>query len=347
MNNFMADIISMNVNGIDVCTFTIPVKYLCTISYVAVRGKDEEEGAVQRLLNKKRISSIKQYVLDGNMFVNTFVINWVDEKNPPVIKNSKLNLTIVPSAAQLIDGQHRLVGIEEAMNVDPSIGDKVVMVTMATGLLTKQAAQIFLNINSEQKPVAKSLIYDLYGVTEDDKNFAISRSNDIAKELNENSASPFYNAIKYPGMPRGRGKIDLSAVVSALKNYVDFDGAFPKNNIRDFNMQVQIMMNYFGALKFHADKEDLWSNSSQNVFYKAAGFIGAMEFFFEYVIQKCVAKKSFKLEYIISLFDYANKEFISTEDIKGSDGKTARKVVKANLEQAFVSDIPEEDDYEF
>lgn len=75
-------------------------------------------------------------------------------------------------------------------------------------MVTKDAALIFLNINSEQKPVPKSLIYDLYGIVEDDKEHAISRAKDIANELNENEDSPYYNAIKFPGAPRGAGFIN-------------------------------------------------------------------------------------------------------------------------------------------
>ena len=67
--------VKMSVGEIDIYTFPMKVKDLVKISYVTVRGRDKEEGAVQRVLNKKRIASIKQYVLDGNMFVNTFVIN--------------------------------------------------------------------------------------------------------------------------------------------------------------------------------------------------------------------------------------------------------------------------------
>ncbi len=67
--------IKTTINGIDIYTFLMTVSDLANISYVAVRGKDDEEGAVQRVLNKQRIASIKRYVLDGNMFVNTFVIN--------------------------------------------------------------------------------------------------------------------------------------------------------------------------------------------------------------------------------------------------------------------------------
>lgn len=207
--------------------------------------------------------------------------------------------------------------------------------------------KIFININSEQKPVPKSLIFDLYGITDDDKNYAITRSDDIARELNENVDSPYYNLIKYPGNPRGKGKIDLSTVVSTLKKYVDVDGKFVDNNIKDLNFQSQIIINYFSAIKYHWDEEELWGNSSQNVFLKAAGFIAALEFFFEYVFPKCVEKKSFKLDYLISLFDFSEVTLITNGEIKGSDGKTARKMIMDNLKEGLKTEAPEENEYEY
>ena len=260
--DFRENYIMANIGGLDIYTFPMKVKDLVQISYVAVRGRDKEEGAVQRVLNRSRISSIKQYVLDGNMFVNTFVINWTDQKITPIFEDGMVRFPYVFSAAQLIDGQHRLEGLKEAMSANPSIGNNTVLVSMFIRLTTKEAAKIFININSEQKPVPKSLIYDLYGITEDDKNFAITRAGDIAKELNENTESPYYNLIKYPGNPRGKGKIDLSTIVSALKKYVDVDGKMSENNIRDLNLQSQIIINYFSALKYYWDRESLWSNSN-------------------------------------------------------------------------------------
>ena len=207
--------------------------------------------------------------------------------------------------------------------------------------------KIFININSEQKPVPKSLIFDLYGVTDDDKNFAITRSDDIAKELNENVDSPYYNLIKYPGSPRGKGKIDLSTVVSTLKKYVDVDGKFADNNIKDLNFQSQIVINYFNTLKYHWEKEELWGNASQNVFFKAAGFIAALEFFFEYIFPKCIEKKSFKLDYLILLFDFSDVTLITSSEIKGSDGKSARKMIIDNLKEGLKTEAPEENEYEY
>lgn len=339
--------IEMSMETNKIYTFTMKVKDLVKISYVAVRGRDEEEGAVQRVLNRKRISSIKQYVLDGNMFVNTFVINWNDANYRPQFVDGKIEIPLVDSVAQLLDGQHRLEGLKEAIKVDPNINEKQIMVSMVIGLGTKEAAKIFININSEQKPVPKSLIFDLYGVTEDDKNFAITRSDDIAKELNENVDSPYYNLIKYPGNPRGKGKIDLSTVVSTLKKYVDVDGKFMDNNIKDLNLQSQIVINYFSAIKYHWDKEELWGNANQNVFFKAAGFIAALEFFFEYVFPKCVEKKSFKVEYLISLFDFSEVALLTNAEIKGSDGKTARKLIVDNLKEGLKTEAPEENEYEY
>ena len=158
---------------VEIYTFPLQVKDLVKISYVAVRGRDEEEGAVQRVLNRKRIASIKQYILDGNMFVNTFVINWNDSNYTPEFENAEIKIPLVDSVAQLLDGQHRLEGLKEAMKLEKNIGEKQILVSMVIGLGTKEAAKIFININSEQKPVPKSLIFDLYGVTDDDKNFAI------------------------------------------------------------------------------------------------------------------------------------------------------------------------------
>jgi hypothetical protein len=44
-------------------TFAMKVKDVVAISYVAVRGVDKEEGAVQRVLNKRRVADIKEFIL--------------------------------------------------------------------------------------------------------------------------------------------------------------------------------------------------------------------------------------------------------------------------------------------
>ena len=58
VNKLEERFVKMSVGTIDIYTFPMTVNDLAKISYVAVRGRDKEEGAVQRVLNKKRISSI-------------------------------------------------------------------------------------------------------------------------------------------------------------------------------------------------------------------------------------------------------------------------------------------------
>ena len=51
---------------------------LVNISYSAVRGKSTEEGAVQRFLNQRRISSLRDFVLAGGDYPNCIILNWVN-----------------------------------------------------------------------------------------------------------------------------------------------------------------------------------------------------------------------------------------------------------------------------
>ena len=222
-------------------TFSMKVRDLLHIHYVAVRGKDNEEGAVQRILNKRRIKDIKNYVLDGNVFFNSFILNWTDENYSPKRKAQNIELPLVLAGAQVIDGQHRLAGLEEAMKEDDSVGDQEIIVTLSEHLTTPQAAKIFLNINTEQKPVPKSLIYDLFGETVDDAEHIVIRATDIAKELNDDPESSLYKNIKLPGAPRGSGNIELSTFVASFKQHLGRDGVFYTVNLPSFKHQKTVI----------------------------------------------------------------------------------------------------------
>ena len=326
---------------------TMKVKDVIHISYVAVRGKNDEEGAVQRILNRQRILSIKSFVLDGNMFFNTFILNWTNVKVKPEFANGVITVPIVPSAAQVIDGQHRLAGLEEAIKDDDTIGEQEILVTFCIGLTTKEAALIFVNINSEQKPVPKSLIYDLFGEMEEDANHSINRATDIADELNDNEDSAYYGAIKFPGKARGVGIIDLSAIVTSLKKHLDSDGVFAAHKLTNLQNQKLVILNYFTALKFYYDREDIWSNRAKNPFFTNAGFIGAIEHLVANLITKCAENKSFKVADFKKLLDLPKGELIVRADLKNLEGKSQRRAVVEFLETNLLKSLPDQKEYEF
>ncbi len=85
-------------------------KHLAQITYVARRGDSTEEGAVQRLLNTKRIKNIKEFVLGGGIFSNGVVLNWNSDKLFK-FQNNQLEFQLDKNMAQIIDGQHRIEGI--------------------------------------------------------------------------------------------------------------------------------------------------------------------------------------------------------------------------------------------
>lgn len=259
-------------------TFIMKVKDLVNIYYVAVRGVDNEEGAVQRALNTRRIKDIKQFILDGHTFFNSFILNWTDENYPPVINNQNISLHIVSNSAQVIDGQHRLAGFEEAIKEDDSIGDRNVLVTLCIGLTTSKAAEIFLNINTEQKPVPKSLIYDLFGLIVNDEEHSINRAKDIATYLNEDKDSPLYNLIKFPGSPKGSKGIELSTFVNSLKEHLKPGGIFSSYKLNSLDHQKKVILNLFKTIKYFYEKYGVWDKKNKNPFLKAVGFNGAIDF---------------------------------------------------------------------
>ena len=135
---------------------------LAEISYASVRGQDIEEGTVQRILNTRRISSIADFALSVGHFPNSIVLNWVNTEHKIATKGDTLDLPVITRSAQLIDGQHRVEGLRSAMSKNNLISELEIPVAIYQNLSTTQCANIFLSINTEQKPVPSSLVYDLY-----------------------------------------------------------------------------------------------------------------------------------------------------------------------------------------
>jgi len=345
--NYKSSCLQTIFSTIPVYSFPMKVKDVSFISYVAVRGIDEEEGAVQRILSKRRIASIKDFILSGNMFFNTFILNWTEQEYTPTYSNGSITIPLSHAAAQMIDGQHRMKGLEAAMEVRSEVGDENILVSLCIGLSTKQASTIYLNINSEQKPAPKSLIYDLFGESVDDPNHVINRAGDIAQELNDNPESPYFKTIKYPGTPRNVGIIDLSIVVSALKRHLEADGAFAGVKLNSLDYQGQAVLNYFIAIKSYYERDKLWYNKTSNPFFRGAGFNGAIDYLTSTLLMKCAENHSFTVKMFKQLLHLDSDDLLVNEDIKQLDGKSARKKVADYLKSHLLGTLPEQDEYEF
>lgn len=318
---------------------TVPARRLAMIAYAAVRGMDEEPGAVQRLLNQDRISSIKDFTLHVGDYPSSLVLNWTSIDNPLIKRDGLIYFFDVRHTAQLIDGQHRLAGIRAAIAEKPDIGELELPVAIYDQLDTKECADIFLSINTEQKPVPRSLVFDLYGIASDKLvDPAAVRARDIATYLNESKNSPYYGQIKFPGSPRRKGGIALSTSVSAIKALVEEKGTLEQIGVDGLETQRTIFENFFRALE--QTTEGHWGDPS-NAFLYASGFIGALDFFRTKIVPYCNGKRSFKVELIHSSLALSASNRLLQEEVKGLGGKDAPKRIFDRLVDAFK---PEEAD---
>jgi len=315
---------------------------LIQISYASVRNRDMEEGAVQRLLNPRRIDSIKEFTINGGDYPNCVVLNWVDTNEKLKIGNGKISVPIKDHVAQIIDGQHRVEGIRSAIKAKPEIGKLEIPVAFYEYLTTQQCADIFLSINTEQKPVARSLVFDLYGVASQHViDPAAFRARDIATGLNEQEGSPFKDLIKLPGKESLDGKkpaknqsagVDLSTVVTSLKPLVEEKGIFEQVGVSELQMQTTALLNFFNVLKDWYG--GLWADKD-NVFLTAAGFSGAIDFLKNKLVFYCKSNASFEKSTIKQAMDLDPQSVILRSHLKGMQGRHALRTVSDMLTERF------------
>ncbi len=311
----------------------LPIWLLTKIAYASVRGKDEEEGAVQRVLNSRRISSIKDYTLEVGDYPASVVLNWINENKPLAKKNGQIIIPDVAHAAQLIDGQHRVAGLRAAMEEKSSIRNMQIPVAIFENLSTQDCASLFLSINTEQKPVPKSLVIDLYGVADPSVvDPAAARARDLVLDLNEDEEAPYYEQIKLPGSPRRRGGIALSTAASAIKPLVEEKGDFEQRGITELEMQKKVIKNFFGAL---ADRYgDAWDDPG-NAFLYASGFIGAIDFFKAKLLSYGHTHKNFTRKFFFEAIQISQDDLILQQEVKGKGGKDAPTMITERLNSFF------------
>lgn len=309
---------------------SIPAGLLTRISYAAVRRKDQEEGAVQRVLNTSRIAGIKDFALRMGDFPASIVLNWISGK-----MNEDAGLVEIPDTekiAQIIDGQHRVAGLKAAIDDDPGVAEYQIPVAIYEGLDTAHSARIFISINTEQRPAPKSLVFDLYGVTASDlMDPAAIRATDIVAHLGT-EGQPYFNWIKLPNQERQRGGVALSTAVNAIKPLVDAKSLLEQIGATELEIQKAIFSNFFCAIK---EKYGIHWEDRGNAFIYASGFIGAVEFFRSHMFDYCKSQGSFERSTIANVLALEESNRILQEDVKGLGGTEAANAIRDRLVSSF------------
>jgi DGQHR domain-containing protein len=210
----------------------IDSKDLVAISYADVRkpdGRDIERYiGTQRDLSEDRVEEIQQYVTTVDACFPSGVILSINSENAKYDeKTNRLAITRDEKVAKIIDGQHRIAGLQNYNGTQFQVN-----VTIFIDMDIEDQAMVFATINLKQTKVTKSLAYDLY-------EYAQSRSpqktcHNVAKLMNFKEGSPLYQRIKILGKATDGGTeiISQSTFVDRLLKMISTDPMDDRDKIK-------------------------------------------------------------------------------------------------------------------
>jgi len=194
-------------------SFVMHPANLLKIAYVSHKaGTDIEDiKTYQRLVVKNRLKKIAKYVDSGGQFPTNIVVNIHSKKKLRFDSKQKvgeldvgtLYLPHKYACAWIIDGQHRLFGYAHSKR-SLNKNDKSTFPVLAyENLSYSEEAQMFIDINHEQKSVPTNLLKEIYSnlhAEEKDFNKRIDAlASKVVLALNDRMASPLEDRIATTG----------------------------------------------------------------------------------------------------------------------------------------------------
>jgi DNA sulfur modification protein DndB len=211
-------------------TFSIKPSYLLKVAYVAHRakGKAIDLDAYQRMISKSRLAKIAEYIGAGGMFPTNIVINFENPKHVRFDRGKQEGgdesgvfgwLTFSPAygSAWIIDGQHRLFAFSGHSKAESSF----LSVLAFEGLSASHQAKLFVDINSEQRTVKRSLLVELDATLKWEDEDIEKRVDAIISKagmaLDEQLDSPLKDRVLLADVRRTDTRcVSLTALASAL-----------------------------------------------------------------------------------------------------------------------------------
>jgi DGQHR domain-containing protein len=195
----------------DFFVFSLSSDHLLQIAKFSSR--QESKTGIQRVHQEDRDREIGRFISsDRPFFTKVIILNFPlgFEKSFFDDKSHCLDVKIPLASALVVDGQHRLKAFQS------EYANTVVLPLVVAAYFDLElptVAEIFTRINFFQKPVSKSLVYDLLDLNDDPDFKNYKEAHDIIEILNTKIGSPWYGLIKTLGV--GRGLLSQAAFVEA------------------------------------------------------------------------------------------------------------------------------------
>lgn len=286
----------------------------------------------QRVLNEDRIKEIADYCSTMDAAFPTSMIIALNKGD--YLLNEKDKTIEIKNKAEIIDGQHRIEGLRKAASIHgiDVVSQFNLPCVFIIEPIPEQKAFVFATINGKQTKVNKSLVFDLFGISESEDPYNILHT--LARTLNFSKNSPFYRRLKMLGKKSNdvnSESLTQGTFVDVLLDKISKDALLDRDKIRtgkikeieknpklvlqDYmlndkvNLLVPLFVNIFDAVKDNWPNE--WEDHEAYILTKTTGYIGIMKGIDSFIIygktNGVLTKSYFKF-----IFEKAKKKLVAS-----------------------------------
>lgn len=303
------------------------------------RREHNNEDGVQRAKRDKKIKEISLYCKDPDAVFPTPII--IGTENNISLIDDNIEIDDNELIGEILDGQHRILGIEKADMLD----EFVLPVVIFNKITPENKVFIFTTINSTQTKVSPTEIYDLFGIVTGKSPFKLCYT--IAEMFLNDSESAFYKKLKMKykkqfeeeSLSLGTFTNELLSLISTepQKDWINIKNTetlydsekLPlrkyfiryveeKENAAEEELEYskniltlyKILFNYFGAVKDVFPIE--WDNSDNFILSKTTGF-GALIKLFPYLFKIGQKNKTFTYGFFYEQFSKVKNYMIENK----------------------------------
>ncbi len=302
-------------------------RQILSISFINRREFDQvsldTRGGPQREASQTRIKEIASYSETSDAAFPTPILLALPEGSYSISKDM-IEIDETRKIASIVDGQHRMLGLERSKNID----EFVLPVVFVLDATDEQMGLIFAIINGKQTRVSGSVIYDLFNVVEGRNPY--KTCHEIARALNSDSNSPFYRRLKM----LGRKIIGSNETLSQGTFITHLIKHISNNPSEDFNRSrsnlppiyrpdcvlngyyldnkddviLKILLNLFSALEDVFPDE--WNNPNEFILSKTTGYTGIMKAL-PIIIKHGLEIKKLNRDYFLLIFNQLKKDLVN------------------------------------
>ncbi len=288
--------------------------------YSIVSRAEEDKKGYQRLLSEKRAKDIAEYVNDGGIIPGCIILSAQNNANL-VFNDNQIIFEEHDDSFFVIDGQHRLYGANYAKN------NIQIPVYIFNDLEIEEEVQYFLDVNSKQKGVPKTLRIELTKFLSEPGSKDEIRLK-LFNQLNEDPESPLFNRLSSTTSVPGK----LSHV--PFQHVIDPILEKEPMNVFDFEKKYMILKNFLQAVD-----SILTDNFGDSKKLTKTVFFNAIFNNFNMICNRVIMRGSYQLENFIQVIEPIKD--IDFDEYKGT-GRAADKELTEEIKSRIETNISTE-----